>query len=274
MASLTEALMASRCLSRTSPSASSRASRHDSARSSSKRCSMRDRGLVQLEVVPELVRYGVREVIGYDDLPDDIHYPLLGQGEVSAAGQPGEFVLRRDDLAPDALLFELLLDVGDLLRRRLEGVDLVARALVELLAVVVRALVAPHKARQLALVQDERGRKGLLTGERLGQQAPVLGVLDGEADVYDLHRVARHRARLFAEGAGDVVAVGIRVVQDKELIVALLGLLEEGPGRLGRVALAREDRHVVALREVVCFELRPDALLLDVEDLVEGVARE
>lgn len=63
-------------------------------------------------------------------------------------------------------------------------------------------------------------------------------------------------------------------MEHEELVVATLGPLKELPNGLDGIALGRSYRHVVALGEPGGLELGPLPLLLDVEDLVEGVLGE
>jgi hypothetical protein len=63
-------------------------------------------------------------------------------------------------------------------------------------------------------------------------------------------------------------------VEDEELEVLALGVLEEVSHSLGGLALATTDGHVVALGQLGSLQFAELALLLYVEDLVEGVFRE
>jgi len=63
-------------------------------------------------------------------------------------------------------------------------------------------------------------------------------------------------------------------VEDEELEVLALGVLEEGAHGFRGLTLAGTDGHVVALGQLGGLKLRELALLLDVEDLVEGVLGE
>jgi hypothetical protein len=92
--------------------------------------------------------------------------------------------------------------------------------------------------------------------------------------LHNIDGVVRHAPSLLGHDAGDVVAVEVGIVKDEELEVAPLGVLKEGAHGFGRLTLTRTDCHVVALAELRRPELGQLALLLYVEDLIEGVLGE
>ena len=110
-----------------------------------------------------------------------------------------------------------------------------------------------------------------MPGEGLCWQTSVDGIGDTETEVDHLDRVVGHPLGFLGDGAGDRIASGIRVVQHEEPVLVSLGPLEQITDRLDRLALARGDGEVVALGEASRLPDRVEALLLDIEDLVEDV---
>jgi hypothetical protein len=138
------------------------------------------------------------------------------------------------------------------------------------------ALARTHEPLLLDLVEaiQHPVRQRLLPGEGLGGQTSVDGIGDTEAEVDHLDRVVGHPLGLLGDGAGDRIAGGIRVVQHEEPVLVALGPREQITDRLDGLAFARGDGEVVALGEASRLPDRVEALLLDIEDLVEDVFRQ
>src|SRR5215207_7422066 len=171
-----------------------------------------------------------------------------------------ESVVGRDELRADAVLLELAFDVLDAAHVGQDGVEL--KALLEVTEVCLLRLVQPH---------GDLPRHVGLAVEPLAWEAHLEGILDGKTDIHHIDVVVGHAAGLLPEHPGDVVAVDVGVVEDKELVVTTFGMAEQVAHGLGRVTLATDDGHVVFLGEPRRFELGNLTLFFDVKNLVELV---